>query len=422
MADAMIQSRDKKSEKTPDKKASSVDDDYLRLEDEDALLFDKPKESKTRSKTSKASSKSAAQGKPPSSSTPSTSKSMPSTSKAKSSTSSVSGDANNNEMLDILKQIRSEQVKTNCRVDNMHKRIDALYDEEYQYDDENQNESDCYDDACDEVQADNEKRDEPPSKKQKSDSCEETRFASMSKKFRSGEKYAPSINEQLANNITDIFRNGISSERFSDLMKDEKLQRPQNCDGLVTVQTDQVIWDILSPETKTVDNKMKTIQSVVVKTATVMAKVINKLDLMLEKEECTEHSNMLDDCMDSLALMGHANRLVCLMRRTLMKYDIIGEYGHLLNATVPYDKNLFGGDVVKTVDDIGKCSRISNKIRGRGGFNSGFRGGRRPWYFRISGRGTGRGRGIGRGRASRAGSDKTGESKNSRWTHNKYRY
>ncbi|XP_076106372.1 uncharacterized protein LOC143075023 isoform X2 [Mytilus galloprovincialis] len=305
----------------------------------------------------------------------------------------------------------------------MHKRIDALYDDEYQYDDENQNESDCYDDACDEVQADNEKRDEPPSKKQKSDSCEETRFASMSKKFRSGEKYAPSINEQLANNITDIFRNGISSERFSDLMKDEKLQRPQNCDGLVTVQTDQVIWDILSPETKTVDNKMKTIQSVVVKTATVMAKVINKLDLMLEKEECTEHSNMLDDCMDSLALMGHANRLVCLMRRTLMKYDIIGEYGHLLNATVPYDKNLFGGDVVKTVDDIGKCSRISNKIRGRGGFNSGFnRGGRRPWYFRISGRGTGRGRGIGRGRASRAGSDKTGESKNSRWTHNKYRY
>ncbi|CAG2212029.1 unnamed protein product [Mytilus edulis] len=189
MADATIQTRDKKSEKMPDKKAESIEDDYLRLEDEDSLLFDKPKESKTRSKTSKASSKSAAQGKPPSLSTPSTSK-------AKSS--SVSGDANNNnEMLDILKQIRSEQVKTNCRVDNMNKRIDALYDEEYQYDDENQNESDCYDDACGEVQADNEKRDEPPSKKQKSDSCEETRFASMSKKFRSGEKYAPSINEQL---------------------------------------------------------------------------------------------------------------------------------------------------------------------------------------------------------------------------------
>ncbi|CAC5403202.1 unnamed protein product [Mytilus coruscus] len=94
----MIQTRDKKSEKTPDKKAASVDDDYLRLDDEDALLFDKPKESKTRSKTSKASSKSAAQGKPPSSSTPSTSKTK---------SSSVSGDANNNnEMLDVLKQIR----------------------------------------------------------------------------------------------------------------------------------------------------------------------------------------------------------------------------------------------------------------------------------------------------------------------------
>ncbi|CAG2236570.1 unnamed protein product [Mytilus edulis] len=39
----------------------------------------------------------------------------------------------------------------------------VLYDEEYQYDiDENQNESDCYDETCDEVQTGNEKRDEPP--------------------------------------------------------------------------------------------------------------------------------------------------------------------------------------------------------------------------------------------------------------------
>ena len=51
-----------------------------------------------------------------------------------------------------------------------------------------------------------------------------------------------------------------------------------------------------------------------------------------------------------------------------MKNDIKEDYGHLLNPTVSYDKFLFGGEVPKTVDDIGKCSRISSKIRGRGSF------------------------------------------------------
>ena len=125
---------------------------------------------------------------------------------------------------------------------------------------------------------------------------------------------------------------------------------------------------------------------------------------------------MLDECIDSLALMGHANRMVCLMRRDLMKNDIKEDYGHLLNPSVAFDKFLFGGDVPKTVDDIGKCSRISSRIRGRGSFR-----GRRPGWYKFRGAGRGRGRGQGRG-APRQSADKTGDSKNSRWTHNKYKY
>ena len=190
------------------------------------------------------------------------------------------------EILDLLSQIRSEQNKTNARVDVMNKRIDSLYDYDDEYDfDENQNVVDQYDEfeACDEVQVvdSGDKNDggEPPSKKHKSDGAEETtRFANMSKKFRSGEKCDSPINEHLAKNITDIFRNGISQERYRNLLKDDKLNRPENCEGLVTVQTDQMVWDILYGETKTNDSKMKNIQTVVVKSATVMSKVIDKLD------------------------------------------------------------------------------------------------------------------------------------------------
>ena len=73
--------------------------------------------------------------------------------KAPSKKSNVSGE---NEVLELLKQIRTEQTKTIDRVDNMNKRIDALYqDDEYEYEDNNEDYCQFEDDeACDEVQAD----------------------------------------------------------------------------------------------------------------------------------------------------------------------------------------------------------------------------------------------------------------------------
>jgi hypothetical protein len=100
-----------------------------------------------------------------------------------------------------------------------NKRIDALYSEyeEEEYD-ENQNyDIDYYDETGDEVSNHNTSTNdsisvEPPRKKKlKSDTTDDTtRFANMSKKFRLGENCDSPINEQLATNVTDIFRNGIS--------------------------------------------------------------------------------------------------------------------------------------------------------------------------------------------------------------------
>ena len=201
------------------------------------------------------------------------------TSRASSSTSSDT----QTEILNILQIIRYEQKKTNSRVVDTNKRINALYSEydEEEYD-ENQNyDIDYYDETGDEVPNHNTSTNdsisvEPSRKMQKSDTTDDTtRFANMSKKFRLGENCDSPINEQLATNVTDIFRNGISQERYRELLKDEKLTRPQNCEGLVTVQTDQMVWDILYAETN--DNKMKNIQTAIIKSATVLSKVFDKL-------------------------------------------------------------------------------------------------------------------------------------------------
>lgn len=76
--------------------------------------------------------------------------------------------------------------------------------------------------------------------------------------------------------------------------------------------------------------------------------------------------------MESLALLGHANRQLCMLRRESMKPDMKGEYTHLCSHNLKYTDYLFGDDVPKTVKDITESSKISNKIGL--GFRGGFRG------------------------------------------------
>lgn len=93
--------------------------------------------------------------------------------------------------------------------------------------------------------------------------------------------------------------------------------------------------------------------------------------------------------MESLALLGHAKRQVCILRRESMKPDMKGEYTHLCSLNSKYTDYLFGDDVPKTVKDITDCYKIKTKIGL--GYREGFRG--RSIHGRARGRGAPRGRG-----------------------------
>lgn len=80
-----------------------------------------------------------------------------------------------------------------------------------------------------------------------------------------------------------------------------------------------------------------------------------------------------------------------------MKSDLKDKYCHLFNKTQPFNKCLFGGDVIKTVKYIRESSKISNCLAVGNGYNKlrgGFRGRLKSLWNtrRSSGRG-GRGRG-----------------------------
>lgn len=85
------------------------------------------------------------------------------------------------------------------------------------------------------------------------------------KRCQTGKKCDISIDSNLDENVTVIFRKGMSNDCYKELLKSDKTSRPENCDGLVTVQTNQMIWNCLFPTTKTNNTKMKTLQTISVK-------------------------------------------------------------------------------------------------------------------------------------------------------------
>ena len=235
--------------------------------------------------------------------------------------------------------------------------------------------------------------------KRKSDENNNSKFAAMSKRFKTREICGDKIDDTLAENVTDLFRNGMNEDQFLELTKDENNPRPENCEGLVQVRTNQLIWDILSPQTQTFDRKMQLIQRTVVKAATLLVKTVNKMAL---SDQSNESDEQINECNDVLALLGHANRKINVTRRELMKPEMSLEYVHLCAQSVDYTSYLFGDDVSKKAKDIEDCSKIGYKIgyggysrrgtsrffgRGRGG-RRGARGGRRG-YGRSLHRGAG---------------------------------
>ena len=110
---------------------------------------------------------------------------------------------------------------------------------------------------------------------------------SFSKRFKGQKVTDGAIDENLANTVTDLFRKGIDEEQYNALLKDPALSRPENCSGFTVVRCNQLVWDLLSPSPRINDEKLQNIETTVVKSPSVLAKVVNEV-ATLEK---TLHEN-----------------------------------------------------------------------------------------------------------------------------------
>jgi hypothetical protein len=65
---------------------------------------------------------------------------------------------------------------------------------------------------------------------------------------------------------------------------------------------------------------MQNIEKTLVKAATILTKVVDKMAKLDTDQD--ENSEVLDNCNDTIALLGHANRQINLARRDFMKPDL----------------------------------------------------------------------------------------------------
>jgi hypothetical protein len=92
---------------------------------------------------------------------------------------------------------------------------------------------------------------ETSSLKRKADENNNSWFKEMAKWFKVPENCDVDVDETLVDTVTDLFRNGFEEKRYNDLFKDKNNARPKNCEGLVTVKLNQLIWDSVSPAART---------------------------------------------------------------------------------------------------------------------------------------------------------------------------
>lgn len=195
-----------------------------------------------------------------------------------------------------------------------------------------------------------------------------SRFESMSKRFKNEEKCDVKVDETLAQNINELFLNGVQEDKYAELTN-ENNSRPENCAGLSVVKLNKLVWDAVSPAARTMDKKLQNIETSVIKAATMLVKVVNNMAIL--ENDCPKYGEMIDNCNDVLALMGHSNRQINLTRRDLLRPELKEEYNHLCNHSLPYTKELFGDDVSKAAKDIEDSMKVGFKLHrgiGRGRF------------------------------------------------------
>jgi hypothetical protein len=202
----------------------------------------------------------------------------------------------------------------------------------------------------------------------------------IAEKLNIVEKVDSEINVKLAKMVNSLM---FKTEKPDEGMIKErigKIQRPGNCESLVTTRVDELIWQRPRPQTRSFDSKAQTAQTCIVKSVTILAKMLNStLNIIQKLSDVTEKADastvlkkdldlLVQDGMYAIETMSFANYEVNARRRECIKPDLNDDYTSLFSASVPINQFLFGGDTSKRLEDIDKTNKVVRKAMVQGSY------------------------------------------------------
>lgn len=295
--------------------------------------------------------------------------------------SSSSKDAGvSKEVLLILKELNQNLNAQNERLEKQEQRLESLSEQFAGYGYE-------YDDYDDSVHYDQESFSYDQSSLPTDDDTDTSSvFKGLAAMYQSVDHVDSDVNKDLANFVNNSFRNGLPDDKLSEMLKE--IHRPANCETLVKTRVNQGIWRLLKAHVQADDNRIQSIQEIIVKATVNLVKLTNKLGEKLEPAD-------MNTSTSAIALLGQANKMLNVRRKEVHKSSLDPKYHYLASASLPFTDYLYGDDTdvnrnVKEINDLNKIGRHMGYGRGMQRGSNRFR----PYRPRGGPRGGVRGRGI----------------------------
>ena len=159
----------------------------------------------------------------------------------------------------------------------------------------------------------------------------------------------PKVEAHVAKTINKRWETRMDIKLLKDNMA--KYSRPDNCEMIRVPRVNTPVWKTLESHQRRNDVKITNIQ----KTCTAVgASLAYTSDL--------DTSQIIRYVADAIAMLGHINTDLSLLKRELMRPTLHADYRNLCNADHPVTSLLFGDDLQKEMKDLKQTSMIGNKV------------------------------------------------------------
>ena len=145
------------------------------------------------------------------------------------------------------------------------------------------------------------------------------------KTYRPVDDVSDEIDKHIVTMVNHVFDNGMQKDEYKEILEDDIVKRPSNCQALALVECNTQMLDALKAK---VDFSMKEVSKDIIKAATLVTKSL----MVLDKITQDGHPDVAHKvCMlnGALALVGNANHRNNLTRRFIIKHEINLKYAHL---------------------------------------------------------------------------------------------